>query len=78
MCSGVYLNKNLELKSKFKEDVESVFMTGMETIDFSNPIQAVDTINTWVKFLNHNCTWQFKGEVVGAETANGITRTNTR
>ncbi|XP_026318674.1 antichymotrypsin-2-like [Hyposmocoma kahamanoa] len=54
ICSGIYLNKEHKLMSKFEKDAKSTFGTDVEKVDFNDPKRAVKKINAWVyKHTNH-------------------------
>ncbi|XP_026328402.1 antichymotrypsin-2-like isoform X2 [Hyposmocoma kahamanoa] len=54
VCSGVYVNENIKLKSEFRNNVQSVFDTDVERVDFRNPKRAADKINAWVMKHTNN------------------------
>lgn len=57
ICSGIYVSENAKIKSKFGNDAQSVFGTGIEQVDFSHPNRAAEKINAWVKFYDKKYRW---------------------
>lgn len=49
VANKIYLKTNAELKPRVKKDVEEVFETNIEHIDFSRLAAAASTINDWVR-----------------------------
>jgi len=54
VANKMYVAKDLELKSEFKELTSGPFRSGVDPLDTKNPVDATKTINNWVDERTHH------------------------
>ncbi|RZB77532.1 Serpin domain containing protein, partial [Asbolus verrucosus] len=68
-ANKIYVKKNVQIKSQFKEVAEDIYRAKVENIDFSKEDDAVDEINYWVRWN----TDELIDGVIDADTLNNQT-----
>jgi len=54
LANKLFIGKNFLIKPQYKQDLQTYYRSDIQPVDFSQQVQAADTINTWCKEKTNN------------------------
>ncbi|GAB1862620.1 Neuroserpin [Camponotus japonicus] len=54
LANKLFIGKNFLIKPQYKQDLQTYYRSDIQSVDFSQQVQAADTINTWCKEKTNN------------------------